>query len=64
MTPNWLASCTGHADPGHGDAGAGVDMLLEHLAGIHAVDVVGPEDADVVRAFVADDVEVLEDGVG
>ena len=39
-------------------------MLLEHLTGIHAVDVVGPEDAEVVRAFVADDVEVLEDGVG
>ena len=51
-------------DPGHGDAGAGRDVLLEHLAGVHAVDVVGAEDADVVGSLVADDVEVLEDGVG
>ena len=53
-----------HPDPGHGDTGPDRDVLLEHLAGVHAVDVVGPEHQDVVRALVADDVEVLEDGVG
>ncbi len=42
----------------------GGDVLLEHLARVHPVDVVGAEDADVVRPLVADEVEVLVDGVG
>ena len=53
-----------HPDPGHGDTGTRGDVLLEHLVGIHAVDVVRPEHQDVVRALVADDVEVLEDRIG
>jgi hypothetical protein len=37
---------------------------IEHLAGVHPVDVVGAEHEDVVGVLVVDDVEVLEDRVG
>ena len=39
-------------------------MLVDHLARIHAVDVVGAEHADRVRALVVDEVQVLVDRVG
>jgi hypothetical protein len=39
-------------------------VLRQHLARVHPVDVVCPEDVDVVGVFVADEVEVLEYGVG
>ncbi len=38
-------------------------MKVEHLADVHLVDVVAAEDADVMRHGVADQVQVLEDGV-
>ena len=53
-----------HPDGADGHARPGGDVLLDHLAGVHPVDVVGAEDADVVGTVVADEVEVLEDGVG
>ena len=40
------------------------DVLLDHLARVHAVDVVGAEDDDVLRPLVGDQVVVLEDRVG
>ncbi len=39
-------------------------MLVQHLLGVHAVDVVGAEHDDVVGLFVVEDIEILEDGVG
>ena len=39
-------------------------MRLQHLGDVHAVDVVGPEDDDVVGILVIDEVEGLEDGIG
>jgi hypothetical protein len=39
-------------------------VLLHHLLRVHAVDVVGTEDDDVVRPLVVDEVQALEDGVG
>ena len=40
------------------------DVLLEHLPRVHAVDVVGAEDDDVLRPLVGDQVVVLVDRVG
>ena len=62
MTPNWSAGDR-LPDRGDGDPGAGLDVA-DHLAGVHAVDVVGAEDDDVGRLLVADQVEALVDGVG
>jgi len=53
-----------HADPGHRHRGLGLDVLLDHLPGVHPVDVVGPEHDDVVGLVVVDQVETLEDRVG
>ena len=49
---------------GEGDVGAGVDMLPEHAAVVHLVDVVAGEDEDVFGLLGADGVDVLVDGVG
>jgi hypothetical protein len=54
----------GHPDSRNGDTGIRVDVVVEHLAGIDPVDVVGAEDEHEVGALVLDDVQVLEDGVG
>ena len=53
-----------HADRRDGHARAGGDVLLDHLARVHAVDVVGAEDDDVLGPLVVDQVEVLVDRVG
>jgi hypothetical protein len=37
---------------------------VDHLAHVHAVDVIGAEDGDHVRRVALDEVDVLEDGVG
>ena len=52
------------ADPGDRDACPAGDVLLDHLLGIHAVDVVRAEDHDVIGLVVVHQVEALVDGVG
>ena len=52
------------AQPGDRDAGAAVEVLVDHLARVDAVDVVGAEDADHVGLLVVDQVQVLVDRVG
>jgi hypothetical protein len=42
----------------------GGDVRLDHLAEVHAVDVVGTDDDDDVGLLVAQQVEALQDGVG
>src|SRR5262249_35834205 len=42
----------------------GIEMLLKHLGVIHFVDVISAENEDVLRAFAANRVDVLVDGVG
>ena len=64
ITPSWSAMRERRADAGHRHAGARLDVLLDHLPRIHAVDVVGAEHADVVGPLVVDQVEVLVDRVG
>ena len=51
-------------DAGHGHSRSGLDVLVHHLARVHAVDVVGTEHADVVGALVVEQIEVLVDRVG
>ena len=53
-----------HRDSRDGDTGTRLDVALDHLARVHPVDVVGPEHRDVIGVLVADEVEVLVDGVG
>jgi len=64
MMPNSPACVIGHAHPCHGHAGARCEVVVDHLARIHAVDVVGAEHADRVGALVVDEVEVLVDRIG
>ncbi len=54
----------GHGDGGHGDLGALLLMELDHVADVHPVDVIGPEDGDDVRIGLLDQVDVLINGVG
>ena len=54
----------GDRDRGDGDAGTRLEVVLDHLARVHAVDVIGAEHADEIRALVVDQVEVLVDRVG
>ena len=54
----------GHPQPRDGHAGTGLQVLLDHLARVHAVHVVGTEDDDDVGTRVVDQVQALEDGVG
>ena len=54
----------GNLDGADGDVRAGIEMLLEHLGVVHFVDVIAGEDKNVFRAFAADGVNVLVDGVG
>ena len=65
MTPKRPAASAGvDFDGGHGDVGAGIHVLLQHLAVIHLVDVVAGKDDGVVGALAADGIDVLIDGVG
>lgn len=48
----------------HGHLGALLLVKFHHVADIHAVDVVRPEDAHHVRIRLLDEVDVLIDGIG
>ncbi len=50
-------------DRGHGAAGPGLDVGVEHLGEVHPVDVVGTHDDHDVGLLVAEEVERLVDGV-
>src|SRR5947207_1426859 len=52
------------ADGRDGAGGAAVDVLLDHLREVHAVDVVGADDHDDVGLVVVDQVQRLVDRVG
>ena len=64
ITPNWSAWSSGARSAATVTPAPLVDVLLDHLARVHAVDVVGAEDDHVVRPLVVEQVEVLVDGVG
>ena len=65
MTPKRPAASAGvDFDGGHGDVGAGIHVLLQHLSVVHLVDVVAGKNDDVVGALAADGIDVLVDGVG
>jgi hypothetical protein len=38
-------------------------VVIEHQADIHPVDVIGAEDGDVLRPDVAEQIQVLPDGI-
>src|SRR5690606_2411315 len=40
------------------------DVFIDHLHGIHAVDMIRAEDTDVVRLLILNQIEVLKDGIG
>ena len=48
----------------NGNAGTGFQVLTNHLAGVHVIDVIRTEHADDVWPLVADQVEVLIDRIG
>ena len=54
----------GHGDGRHGHRRPRLDMGVEHLAGVDAVDVVGAEHEHVRRLLVVEQVHVLVQGVG
>ena len=64
MTPNWSASEIGWRIAATVHAGAGVDVLVDHLREVHPVDVVGADHDDDVGPLVVHQVEALEDRVG
>ena len=54
----------GLGDGGDGRVGALVDVVFQHLADVHAVNMIGAEDHHVMRIGLFDQVDVLVDGVG
>ena len=64
MTPNSVARSRCDGDGGDGRLGALVHVELDHLADVHAVDVIGAEDDHEVRIGLLDQIDVLIDGVG
>ena len=43
---------------------AGLDVRIDHLAEVHAVDVVGADHGDDVGLLVVDEVQALQDRIG
>ena len=64
MTPNWSASPIGCRIAATVQRRATVDVLVDHLREVHAIDVVGADHDDDVGLLVAQQVERLEDRVG
>ena len=63
ITPNAVASLPAHADGRDRHPGAVFDMLVDHLPGVHPVDVVRTEDDHEVGPLVVDQVQRLVDRV-
>ena len=63
MTPNWSAREIGWRIAATVHAGPGLDVLLDHVAEVHAVDVVRADDDDDLGPRVVDEVEALVDRV-
>ena len=53
-----------HLDAADGNVGAGIDVLRQHHAVVHLVDVIAGQDDDVVHAVTLDDIDVLGHGIG
>ena len=51
-------------DAGHGELGTGLDMLLDHLAEVHTVNMIGTDDHHDIGLHILDDIDGLIDGVG
>ena len=64
MTPNSLGALGIHLEAADRHIGAGFDVIGDHGAVIHLVDVIAGKHQDVVRIVIANDVEVLEYRVG
>ena len=54
----------GHLDAADRHVGAGVDVLRQHDAVVHLVDMVAGQNDDETRSVALDDVDVLGDGIG
>jgi hypothetical protein len=54
----------GNLDGGDSDVGGGIEVLLEHTAVVHFVDVVAGEDEGEFGALAADGIDVLVYGIG
>jgi len=54
----------GDLDCADGALGAGLDVILEHVAVVHLVNVVSGQDHDVIALHLLQELEVLGDGVG
>ena len=55
---------TRNADARHRAVQSRRDVLLHHLGRVHAVDVVGAKDDDVIRLLVINQVQRLQNGIG
>ena len=53
-----------HLDSGHGGGSPTLDVLVEHLTGIHAVDVICAKNDHIVGLLISDQIEVLKDRIG
>ena len=54
----------GHGDGGNREERSTGEVEINHLVDVHLVNVVATENRDEVRAFVRNQVDVLENGVG
>src|ERR1700730_1007635 len=54
----------GNLNGGHGNIRAGIDMLLEHAAVVHFVNVIAGENENVLRTLAADGINILIHRVG
>ena len=57
--------CFGSRRPkgGDSDTRSVLDVVVQHLPRIHPVDVISTEHEDVLRLFIVDQIEVLEQSV-
>ena len=63
MTPNWSASAIGWRIAATVTPAPDLDVRLDHLREVHAVDVVGADHDDDVGSLVPQQVEALQDRV-